>query len=33
MYTDLCFKTLSTDQITGDGRELPNLMDTFALDD
>jgi nicotinamidase-related amidase len=33
MYTDLCFKTLCTDQITGDGRELQNIMNTFALDD
>ncbi len=31
MYTDLCFKTLSTDQITGDGKELQRLMSTFAL--
>ncbi len=33
MYTGLCFKTLSTDQITGKGKELRQLMDTFAIHD
>lgn len=32
MYTDLCFKTLSTDQVT-DGIELHKIMDTFTISD